>query len=282
MPSAGRILKGLLFILAASWLGICAYLWWLQARLIIPPFGPESVNTEGLRRAAFRVEEVTIAGSPALRGWFIPARAAAGPKAPLLILFLGNMEEPSWLLPEIAPVLPEVALLAVNYRGQGLNRGEPGEDALFADALRIYDQGRARPDVDGEAIHALGRSLGSGVAVYLATQRKVKSLLLVTPYDSIRAVSRRMYPFVPIGWLLRHPFDSLSRASGMRTPALFMIAGRDTVIPPEHARRLYDAWAGARQWRLYAGAGHNEIFDAPDLYTHAREFLGLPPRLPPG
>lgn len=275
MRYASRLLKSLLLIPVASWLGICAYLWWAQERLILPHFGAESVNTDGLRKAASRVEEVAIAGTPALRGWFIPARAGRGPRPPLLILFLGNMEEPSWMLPEIVAALPEVSLLAVNYRGQGLNQGEPGEAALFADALRVYDHALARPDVDRDAVHVLGRSLGSGVAVYLATQRRIRSLLLVTPYDSIRAVSQRLYPFVPISLLLRHPFDSLSRTGGMTTPALFMVAARDTLIPPDHARRLHDAWPAAKQWRLFEGVGHNEIFGAPGFYEQARESLGL-------
>ena len=162
-------------------------------------------------------------------------------------------------------------MLLVNYRGYGGSEGKPGEAELFADALQIYDyaQGRAR----GGRVALMGRSLGSGVAVYLAAQRPVAGVILVSPYDSIESVARGVYPFLPIALMLKHRFDSLSRAAQIRTPLLCLVASEDRVIPRPHSERLYAAWGGPRQWREISPAGHDSIADAPEYWRAIAGFL---------
>jgi pimeloyl-ACP methyl ester carboxylesterase len=90
----------------------------------------------------------------------------------------------------------------------------------------------------------IGRSLGSGVAVHVAAERKPAGVVLVTPFDSLRAVAQGIYPFVPVSLLLRHPFDSLALAPSIAAPMLALVATQDRVIAPAHARRLFEAWRG--------------------------------------
>src|SRR5262249_19315765 len=157
------------------------------------------------------------------------------------LYFGGNAEEVSWLV-ETAPPLGAWALLLVNYRGYGRSEGRPGERALFADALLLHDWARGRPEVDRSRIAAMGRSLGPGVAVHLAAERALAGVVLVSPFDSLTAVAQRHYPWLPVRWLLRHPFDSLARAPSIQTPLLCLTAGRDTIVPPAHSARLCAAW----------------------------------------
>src|SRR5207302_8454981 len=96
-------------------------------------------------------------------------------------------------------------------------------------------------------ILAFGRSLGSGVAVHLAAERKLEGIVLVAPFDSMVHVGRRHYPFLPVDWFLKHRFDSLSLAPRLTTPLLCIVATHDQAIPAEHAQRLYDAWARPKQ-----------------------------------
>jgi len=118
------------------------------------------------------------------------------------------------------PVWPASWSLAlVNYRGYGASEGSPSERALFADALLVLDALRERPDVDPARVALVGRSLGSGVATYVAANRPVAGVALVSPYDSVTALARRQFPWLPIELLLRHPFDSRSRGKGMPKPA---------------------------------------------------------------
>jgi hypothetical protein len=173
----------------------------------------------------------------------------------------------------LASRFPGWALLAVNYRGYGGNAGKPSEQAFFADALAVYDWAASRSDVAPERIVAIGRSIGSGVAVYLAAQRLLCGVVLVTPYDSLRAVAQRHYPYLPVALLLKHPFDSVSRAPHISTPLLVIAAERDSVVPPEHARALFVKWGGPKTWHEAQGAGHNDLDADPGYWKAIAGFL---------
>jgi pimeloyl-ACP methyl ester carboxylesterase len=213
--------------------------------------------------------EIATGDGPRLRGWLVKA---AGARAPLLLYFGGNAEEVSWLVAE-APRLPGWSLLLVNYRGYGRSEGRPGERALLADGLHLYDWARARADVDPARVALMGRSLGGGVAVHVAASRPVIGVVLVTPFDSLTAVAQHHYPWLPVRWLLRHRFDALGQAPAVRAPLLCVVAGRDRVVPPAHAARLYAAWAGPRRWVELPGAGHNDISSEPGYWGAIADFL---------
>ena len=159
----------------------------------------------------------------------------------------------------------------MNYRGYGASGGSPSETALFADALLVYDTLVDTTPHNGH-IAAIGRSLGSGVAVHLAAQRKVDALVLVTPYDSIRNVARRLFSWLPVSLLIRHPFDSIALAPDFDIPALFLVAEHDEVITPPHAQLLDDSWGGNTRWVSIKGATHNTI-GGEEYWASIREFL---------
>ena len=216
---------------------------------------------------------------PAVREFFIHATDGtslqawhAGTGGPLVMYFGGNAEETSWMLEE-AVSAPGVSWLIVNYRGYGLSEGSPGEAALVADALQWFDHASTLSGVDPKRIYAFGRSLGSGVVVALAAQRPVAGLILVTPYDSLAAVAKRYYWYLPVDLLLKHRFDSIALAPALKQPLLCLIAGHDEVIPPPHAERLYDAWGGAKQKIVLQDAGHNSTDAHPLFWPAIREFL---------
>jgi len=137
----------------------------------------------------------------------------------------------------------------------------------------VHDWVVQSPDFDPARIVAIGRSLGSGVAVYLAAERPLAGVILVTPYDSLRAVAQRHYPFAPVGLLLRHNFDSIMRAPRIRAPVLMLAAGRDSVVPIGHARALFSKWAGPGTWREFADAGHNDLDSDPEYWNAIAAFL---------
>src|SRR3989304_394312 len=93
----------------------------------------------------------------------------------------------------------------------------------LAGFLYFY-QAKRRRDVAVAAIVAMGRSLGSGVAVHLAAHRQLAGVILVSPYDSVRALAQSIYPWLPVGLLLKHPFDSMSRAGDLAV-ALLCVCG---------------------------------------------------------
>lgn len=221
--------------------------------------------------------EVTInaADGAKLHGWLV--RPAGSEPAPLVLYYAGNAEEASHMLEAIGdPVsgdTPGVAWLIVNYRGYGASEGSPSQVSLVADALAGYDYASPLPGIDAKRIFVFGRSLGSGVAVQLAAHRPVRGVILVSPYESLAAVAKRYYWYLPVDWMLKHRFDSIGVAPQMSQPLLCFIAERDDVIPPEHAERLFAAWAGPKRRVLLGGAGHNTTDSATGFWPAVREFL---------
>ena len=132
--------------------------------------------------------------------------------APTLIYFGGNAEEVSCTLAD--PRWPRAwSIVALNYRGYGASEGAPGERALTADALAIYDAVAARDGIDRNRIVAFGRSLGTAIAARVAAERPVAGVVLVSPYDSLAAIGSHHYPWLPVSLLLRHRFDALADAA---------------------------------------------------------------------
>ena len=218
-------------------------------------------------------EEIQLATADGhrLHGWFMRNTKETA-DAPVLIYFGGNAEEVSRFALD-ANELPGVSLALVNYRGYGKSGGSPSEQAFFSDALAIYDAIAARSGVDRKRIVVMGRSLGTGVATYLASQRPVSAVVLVTPFDSVAAVARAQYPFVLVDLLLKHPFDSLARAPTIDAPLLALIAGADSIIPPRHAETLAKAWRGPVTSVVLERADHNDISAHARYWPAVREFL---------
>ena len=270
----GNVLT-LLSTVLAGYAALCALLYLLQERLIFLP-RPLPESTRNALRALPGVTEIEAraADGTRLHGWLRHGAGAGEADRPgLVIYFGGNAEEVSGQVFE-ADALAPWSLAAFNYRGYGLSEGRPSEAALVADALVIFDQLAAREDVDPERIVVFGRSLGSGVAVPLAAARPVRGVLLVSPFDSLKSVGQRHYPFVPVAPMLRHPFDSLAHAPTIDAPLLALAGESDRIVPSLHSRRLHDAWRGPRRWVLLPGADHNGIHLHPGYRPAIQEFLG--------
>jgi pimeloyl-ACP methyl ester carboxylesterase len=238
----------------------------MQERLIFHPRPLSDAERQDIRLRFPKGQSVfaQAADGTKVHAWHLPG----APGAPLVLYFGGNAEEVSWMLGE-ADAATNAGWLLVDYRGYGGSEGAPSEDALVADALAWYD--RFAPQ--SKKIIVFGRSLGSGVAVRLAAERAVDAVILVTPFDSMVEVGKRHYPFLPVGLLLKHRFDSISRAPKMTTSLLCIVAMRDSIIPSEHAKLLYDAWGGPKRWVPLEEAGHNTVDAHPNYWRSINAFL---------
>ncbi len=191
----------------------------------------------------------------------------------LALYFGGNAEEVSWMIEAAQANAPGVSWLLMDYRGYGQSAGAPSEKALVADAISLYDHAVRLPGVDPKRVYAFGRSLGSGVAVALAAERPLAGVILATPFDSLAAVAKRYYWYLPVDLLLKHRFDSIALAPNLKQPLLCLISARDEVIPPVHGERLFDAWGGAKRKVVLAEAGHNTTDAHPMFWPSIRAFL---------
>ena len=128
------------------------------------------------------------------------------------------------------PDFPDLHVAVFHYRGYGPSTGRPSEAALLADALAIHDDLRAR--LQPQRIYAIGISLGSAVAACLSQQRALAGVLLITPFDSIEAIAKESYFWVPVGLLLRHRFPTIEFMAGNATPVAVIAAEQDRVVRP--------------------------------------------------
>ncbi|MGI9282308.1 MAG: alpha/beta hydrolase [Endozoicomonas sp.] len=195
----------------------------------------------------------------------------------VVLYFGGNAEDVSTML-YLSKELGVSEFYAFNYRGYGSSNGSPSEESLVADGWAQYEYLTREKGISSGRILLMGRSLGSGVAVQLAQQvqlndQSLSGVILVTPYDSLRAVVSHHFPWLPVRWILRHPFESIQRASHLNTPALFLIASQDQIIPPSHGHKLAQAWLGSSYTEILTGYDHNNLDESPSFYPSIRAFI---------
>ncbi len=253
--------------LAAIVLCVPLAAWLAQDKLL---FFPQPVGSTAPRQANAAPLEITVGDRIRLRGWIM--RGTARP-APTVLYFGGNAEEVSWTLSD-ARWPREWTIVGLNYRGYGASEGKPGEAALKADALAIYEAVSRRDDVDPGRIVVFGRSLGTAVAVHLAAERpQIAAAVLVSPYDSMVAIGKLHYPWLPVNLLLRHRFVAMDDAVRSHMPLLVIVGDHDAIIPPQRSRALYEAWSGAKQWLAVTGAGHNDLGNDEEFWSAIGSFL---------
>ena len=179
---------------------------------------------------------------------------------PAILYFGGNAEDVTLTLEDLARLFPDHALYLMHYRGYGGSTGSPTEAALQADALALYDTVRKQHP----RISVLGRSLGSGIAIRLASERPVERLALITPYDSMASVAKGHYPYLPTGLLLQDKYESLKIAPQIKAPTTLIVADHDEIIPRRHSDALLAAFTpGVATEHVVPGTDHNDIGGHP-------------------
>jgi fermentation-respiration switch protein FrsA (DUF1100 family) len=148
--------------------------------------------------------------------------------------------------------------LLLEYRGYGGNPGAPTEAGLVLDAQAglAAVQGRG---IAPERTVLWGESLGTNLAVRLASGKKFAAVILESPFTSIAAVAWRQYPFVPVGLLLKDRFDTESRIASVHSPVLILQGGRDRLVPNSMGNALFAMLTAPKQLWVAPEAGHNDL-----------------------
>lgn len=247
------MLKTLSVILVFYLLG-CLFLYVKQRSLLFYPT-PENFNADA--------EPLWIQTENAkLKVWKI------NQAEPAIIYFGGNAEAIENNIQEFKLILPGYSVYLVNYRGYGGSSGIPTETGLFEDALAVYDQLKKQHST----ISVIGRSLGSGVASYLASKRDISKLVLTTPYDSISNVAQSHYPVFPAKWLIKDPFDSTLYVPSVNSKILVLYAEHDNVIPMIRTKKLFK-FLPEFSAQMIKGTNHNNISSHPHYQKLLAEFM---------
>ena len=203
-----------------------------------------------------------------LKMWVVPR---AGSRA--LIYFGGNAEDVGREHRGVfAVAFPDRSLFLVNYRGYGGSSGQPAEAAPVRGCtcdLRSRD-GRRIP-----RLRSWGAVWASGVAVFVASERPVERLVLVTAFDSLVNVAREYFRWLPVGRLLRDRYESVrSRVRNVKAPVLMVVAGEDEIMPRARSEALARAFpVGQVRVEIVPRVGHNTLDLSPAYLAAVRGFL---------
>lgn len=239
----------------------------LQAQMLFPT---HAVGKPGpLPRSAAQVTTESADGT-ALHGVHIPGRAQPGER--LLVLgFGGNAWNGSDVAAFLHNLYPEAEVVAFHYRGYRPSLGKPSAKALIADAPLVHD---FAVDVAKPArVVVAGFSIGSGVAAALAAKRDVDGLILVTPFDSLKAAAADLFPWLSIGAFFEHELDTAALLEGNDVPVAIIAAERDSLIKPARTQALRRQVPNLIYDRTIPGAGHNDIYARSDFQAAMREAL---------
>ena len=248
-------------------------LWTTQRRLMYFPIDdvPDPA-TIGLTT----VEPVTFDTDDGLRlsGWFFPV-AGAAPRVTVLV-FNGNAGNRGHRVPlAVALGRRGFQVFLLDYRGYGGNAGRPTEQGLATDARAALQYLAGRPDVDPSRLVYFGESLGTAVAIGLATEHPPAALILRSPFTSMADIGRHHYWWLPVRWLIRDRYDAVEDMRDVRSPILVIAGERDDIVPIEYSRRLYKAAGASKTFFVLPGANHNdfELLAGDAMLTAIARFL---------
>lgn len=130
-------------------------------------------------------------------------------------------------------------VVVMDYRGYGKSTGKRSQSSMLADAEMFYDYTKEHYSEDQITVY--GRSLGTGLATYVASKNSPKRLMLETPYYDLKSLAQRYYPVFPVGLALRFNFKTNVYIQSVNCPIYIFHGTEDEVVPYRHGQRLYKA-----------------------------------------
>lgn len=272
-----------------TWIVGAAVVLYLGILVLLRLFEPYLIYFPGQQRALVAppsrlelpVERIEIPTQDGVKliGWVIPA--ASDSSGLWLLIFhgnAGNLSEFDRPFHYAGLRRLGLSLLAFDYRGYGESDGAPTEQGLYRDADAVYRFLRQVRGVPADRIVVFGHSLGSAVAIDLASRQPAAGLIVEGALTSAVDRGQELYPYVPVRRIAQSRFGSLDKVAGIGIPKLFLHATRDEVIPLAHGRRLFDASQEPRTFVELDG-GHADAFDVDSAryFGSIAEFLATLP-----
>lgn len=246
----------------ALYLALAGSLYLFQRKMLfVPDVSRPDAHAVGLPA----LQEITLETPDGLRllAWYVPPPAGA----PVVVYFHGNAGHLANRAVRVGLFhAAGFGVLIPEYRGYGGNPGSPTETGLFTDA-RTAMAFLAAQGIAPTRIAVFGESLGTAVAVRMASEHRTAALLLESPFTSIADVAQSHYPYVPAQWLLKDRFETLPFIGKVGVPILMMLGERDRVVPPKFTRRLYEAAPEPKDLWVAPEGHHNDLRDLGSFET---------------
>jgi fermentation-respiration switch protein FrsA (DUF1100 family) len=264
-PSWRRQLFRGVRVLVIAYLGVILVFLLLERWLV---YHPARAETDWVPPPSKLIEnvELTTASGVKIHAWWLPGKTGAA------LYCCGNGGNLSYRGDSVMALHREldVGVLIFDYPGYGRSEGSPSETGCYEAADTAYAWLRSK--VPPDQIVLFGESLGGGVAVDLASRKPHRALILTKTYTSLPDVGQSLYPWLPVRWLMRNRFDSLSKIKGCTQPVVVCHGTADSLIPFEQGERLF---AAANEPKLFVpipGGDHNTPLPATFLPA-VRRFL---------
>ena len=233
-------------VVGAAWLG--------QRHLM---YVPNATRVPPAAAGLMGVEELVLTASDGAKliAWHSPARDGR----PTILYLHGNAGNLAGRADRFQRYQRQgFGLMMLSWRGYGGSTGRPTEASNVADAILAFDA-LVASGAPAEDVVVYGESLGSGVAIQLAGERRVGALVLDAPYTSIVDVALLSYPYLPVRPLLLDRYESDQHIAKVTAPVLILHGERDSVIPVRMGRQLHELVKGERKLVLFPDGGHVDL-----------------------
>jgi len=253
------LLKSALHIVLLLLLALGGFALWLrhnESRLI---YFPQRALETNPHQSGLVYQDVWLHSDDGvkLHGWFMPS---PHPSGLTLLLLHGNAGNISHRMDKYRVLLGlGVNVFAFDYRGYGNSTGTPSEAGLYRDADAAYRYLTRQRGIAPQRLLLYGESLGSAVAVDLASRTPCGGVILEEAFTSAGDVAQQMYPFLPMRWLVHSKFDTLNKIGRINVPLLILHSQDDELFPLSYGQRLLAAARPPKQLVVLHG-GHNDAF----------------------
>jgi len=272
-----NIIKNLLLMLATIFILFSGLILILQSRIIFHNVSDEESRIFLQGNPNFTEITFTAENGNTYHGMMY---TSSNEVAPLIIYFGGNAEvsHRHMRMREIHgqwQYFVGFHYLFIDYKGYGLNAGHPHYSNIYEQALAVFDFAASLPSVDENRIIAMGFSLGTGSAVYLAANRPVAGLIIAAPFANGHDLFNNVLPIFrgPLGLLVRQRFPSDIHAPNVLSPVLVIASHHDEVIPFSSSKQLSQIFPGDVDFMVLYNARHNDIFQGDGVFDRVRSFL---------
>jgi uncharacterized protein len=218
--------------------------------------------------------ELHTAEGTRLHAWWCPVDPANS-HPPRTLLYChgnaGNLSHRGFIIPNWQKYL-NVSVLIFDYPGYGKSAGKPNEQQCYAAADAAYDWLTQTKNVPPEQLLIYGGSLGGGVAIDLASRRPHHALIVAKSFTSLPDVGQRIYPWLPVRWVMRNRFNNLTKIGKCHQPVFITHGTADDLVPFVLSQRLYEAANEPKRFCILEGLNHNDPLP-PTMFQELREFL---------
>lgn len=259
------------FILVLAYLGLAAYMFICQKGFIFFPEKNIVYTPADAGLKEYEDVEIVTEDGIKIHGWYIPH-----PKPLAYMIFFhgnaGNISDRIWSIDVFNQM--GLSVFIFDYRGYGKSEGDPSEDGLYKDALAAWHYMTETRRISPDNIVLFGRSLGGGVASWLARGKKPGAVICESTFSSIGDMGQDTYPYLPVRYLVRYRFSAIDHIRDVACPVLIIHSPDDDIVPFAHGKRIFEAANEPKDFLEIKGSHNEGMMLSEGIYRQGvRDFI---------